>query len=84
MDAIRRRIERVDIEIYKLKSYLRSYAIQNNRNLDIDVNDHLVTNLDSLLSNMNEMNFFEFISGLTDSISEISKRLADLDNPKLE
>ena len=76
-------LKEVDIEIYKLKSDLRSYAMQNNGNLDIDVNDHLVTTLDNLLSNMNEMNFFEFVSGLNDSISEISKRLVDLDTQRL-
>ena len=80
---LERALKKVDIEIYNLKSDLRSDAIKNNRNLDIDVNDHLVTSLDFLLSNMGEMSFVEFISSLTDSISEISKRLADLDSTKL-
>lgn len=42
------------------------------------------TNFDSLLSNMDEMSFVEFMTGLTGSISEISKRLADLGCPELK
>ena len=76
-------LKAVEVEISKLKIDLSYYAIRNKLNLDIDVNDHLVTNFDSLLSNMDEMSFFGFMTGLTDSISEISKRLADLNSPKL-
>lgn len=80
---LERALKKIDIEIYNLKYDLRSDAIKNNRNFDIDVNDHLVTSLDLILSNMDEMSFVEFISSLTDSISEISKRLVDLNSPKL-
>ncbi len=76
-------LKKVGIEIYKLKSHLRSDAIKNNRNLSIDVNDDLVISLDFLLSNMGKISFVKFIDSLNESISEISKMLVDLDNPKL-
>lgn len=81
---LERTLKKVDVEIYNLKYDLRTYAIRNNLNLDINVNDDLIKNLDSLILNKDDMNFADFITGLTDSISEISKRLADLGGNELD
>lgn len=76
-------LKKVETEIYNLKYYFRSSAIENKLNLDINGDDPLVTSFDSLMLNRDKMTIGAYLTGLADSISETSKRLAELGNPTL-
>lgn len=80
---LERALKSVENELYILKHDLRSSATKNNLNININVNDPLVTSFDSLLSDMDEVSIVDFMTGLTDLTSEVSKRLTGFDVPKL-